>query len=577
MNKRHHPMALAVLNCRQRHETDQPQAILRAHPMNDCASCAARAASENEPKSQSMASFSTSCRFISELGILHEVSAYLSRGYQIGDALGILFDRLKAVRGLDHGLLTILNRETSRLLADTRAVGPGCQGSPEVGGLDHGVIASAIRERTPQILSPVNGIGEDKLTPWEQAWLKDCPLPSGILIIVPIQHGNENIGALSFVLPESERAAVEADVQLLTLVAGQVGLAVKFRQIAQERLDTLKQENERLHQQIKRSLVPEGMIGKSSAMRMVYFHVDQVADSKTTVLIRGETGVGKERIAQAIWQGGSRKAKPFVRVNCAALPESIIESELFGHEKGAFTGALALRKGRFELAHTGTLFLDEIGEISLATQAKLLRVLQEGTFERVGGVQPIKVDVRVITATNRNLEEMIEQGIFRLDLYYRINVFPIYIPPLRERRSDLLELSDYFLEKYSLETGKKVTRISTPAIDMLMAYHWPGNVRELENIIERAVLLTQDGVIHGFHLPPTLQTPESPESASRTPTLEEALAAVEKEMIVDALKANRGIMAKAARQLGLTERTMGLRVKLYEIDPKRFRVAESPP
>ena len=197
-------------------------------------------------------------------------------------------------------------------------------------------------------------------------------------------------------------------------------------------------------------------------------------------------------------------------------------------------------------------------------------MLQEGVFERVGGTQPIKVDVRVITATNRNLEEMIEQGKFRLDLYYRINVFPIYIPPLRERRSDLLELADFFLEKYALQNRKRVARISTPAIDMLMAYHWPGNVRELENIIERAVLLTQDGVIHGFHLPPTLQTGAASDTTSRQ-TLQETLDAVEKEMLLEALKAHRGIMAKAARQLGLTERAIGLRVKAHALDPRRFR------
>jgi Nif-specific regulatory protein len=342
--------------------------------------------------------------------------------------------------------------------------------------------------------------------------------------------------------------------------------------MAKERIADLREQNERLQQQIARSFVPDGMIGRSSAMRMVYFHVDQVAESKTTVLIRGETGVGKERVAQSIWSGSSRRKKTFVKVNCAALPESIIESELFGHEKGAFTGALALRKGRFELADGGTIFLDEIGEISAATQAKLLRVLQEGTFERVGGSQTIKVDVRVITATNRNLEKMIEDGKFRIDLYYRINVFPIYVPPLRDRRSDILELADHFLEKYSVQSGKKVVRISTPAIDMLMAYHWPGNVRELENIIERAVILSTDAVIHSYHLPPTLQTAEASQTVTRG-TLQTAVDAVEREMINEALKQNRGFMAKAARQLGLTERIMALRVKKYEIDPMRFRNA----
>ncbi len=510
------------------------------------------------------------CRVVSELALLEEVSVSLSRGFALDQTLDLVFQRLESLRGLAHGLLVVLNRETGALLAESSARLPLAAEARDVGGRPGGLFADAIRDRGNIAVRDVAGLASDRFSPGERAWLALAPPGPAALLIVPIQHGAETVGALGFLRSPADDNVLQADLRLLTLVAGQVGLAVRFRQIAQERLDTLRAENERLQKQIRDHFVPEGMIGKSSAMRMVYFHVDQVADSKTTVLIRGETGVGKERIAQAIWQGGARKNKPFVRVNCAALPESIIESELFGHEKGAFTGALALRKGRFELAHTGTLFLDEIGEISLSTQAKLLRVLQEGVFERVGGAQPIKVDVRVVTATNRNLEEMCEQGKFRLDLYYRINVFPIYIPPLRERRSDLLELADHFLEKYSLENRKRVARISTPAIDMLMAYHWPGNVRELENIIERAVLLTQDGVIHGFHLPPTLQTGEASGTAPRQ-TLRETLDAVEKEMIVEALKSHRGVMAKAARQLGLTERIMGLRVKALDIDPRRFR------
>jgi len=544
--------------------------------MSDCRKCQENASASPAPAEvcDASAALPFSCRVVSELGLLQDLSSALSRGYELDQTLDQLFQRLEAVRGLCRGLLTVVNRETGQLIAESSCHYPLADNALIVGPVGAattgtGLIGQATASRAPLMVRDIATLSSSLLTAWEKDWLASAPRPAALLI-VPIQHGAETVGALAFFRQPASDVMLESDLRLLTLVAGQVGLAVRFRQIAKERLDTLRAENARLHAQIKNSLVPEGMIGRSSAMRMVYFHVDQVADSKTTVLIRGETGVGKERIAQAIWQGGSRKNKPFVRVNCAALPESIIESELFGHEKGAFTGALALRKGRFELAHTGTLFLDEFGEISLATQAKLLRVLQEGVFERVGGTQPIKVDVRVITATNRNLEEMTEQGKFRLDLYYRINVFPIYIPPLRERRSDLLELADFFLEKYSVQNRKRVARISTPAIDMLMAYHWPGNVRELENIIERAVLLTQDGVIHGFHLPPTLQTGEASGTAPRQ-TLQQTLDAVEKEMLTEALKAHRGIMAKAARQLGLTERMIGLRVKAHDIDARRFR------
>jgi Nif-specific regulatory protein len=248
----------------------------------------------------------------------------------------------------------------------------------------------------------------------------------------------------------------------------------------------------------------------------------------------------------------------------------MIESELFGHEKGAFTGALARRKGRFELANRGTLFLDEIGDFSPSTQIKLLRFLQEREFERVGGAETIKSDVRIIAATNRDLDAMVASGEFRQDLYYRLNVFPILVPPLRERRTDILLLADHFAEKHGRASGKPVKRISTPAIDMLMAYHWPGNVRELENCIERAVLLSSDGVIHGHHLPPSLQTAEASGTEPKG-SLQAALDGLEREMLLDALKSSRGNKAKAGRMLGITERLMGIRVKKQGIDPRRFR------
>jgi len=305
-------------------------------------------------------------------------------------------------------------------------------------------------------------------------------------------------------------------------------------------------------------------------MQEVYRLIEQVSKSDTTVLITGESGTGKELVAHAIHYNSFRANKPFIKVNCAALPENIIESELFGHEKGAFTGAIKSRKGRFELADGGTLFLDEIGDLTPQIQIKLLRVLQEREFEKVGGTDTIKVNVRIIAATNRNLEELIEKGLFRQDLYYRLNVFPIHLPPLRDRKSDILLLTDYFVEKYSKMYSKNIRRISTPAIDMLMAYHWPGNVRELENCIERAVLVSNDEVIHGHHLPPTLQTGESSDTIPKGP-LKAKLESIEREFILDALKSTSGNMAKASKLLGLTERQMGVRVKKYKIEPKRFR------
>ncbi len=532
--------------------------------MNSCARCGGPDAGPG-----GKGAFAIGCRVLREIDSLRLVSSALALGGDFKAAMGSLFTQLTTQAGLRLGLLAIVDRERGELVADEAAPDFPEGWKKASAPLGRGLLGSLATSGEALLLTGAAEAAADELTALDRLQLGAAG--AGAWLAVPIRHGTEVLGTLSFVCDAGEREWLEAELRFLLLMAGQVGLAVRFRQLAKERFDSLRRENERLHEQIKKSFVPEGMIGRSSAMRLVYFHVDQVADSKTTVLIRGETGAGKERIAQAIWQGGSRREKPFVRVNCAALPESIIESELFGHEKGAFTGALALRKGRFELAHGGTLFLDEIGEISLATQAKLLRVLQENTLERVGGNQSIKVDVRVITATNRNLEQMIEAGTFRLDLYYRINVFPIYLPPLRERKSDILELADYFLEKCSRQNEKKVVRLSTPAIDMLMSYHWPGNVRELENVIERAVLLSQDGVVHGYHLPPTLQTAEASGTMPSAGSLQAALDQVEREMILEALKTHRGIMAKAARQLGLTERMMGLRVKKHAIDPDVHR------
>ncbi len=241
-------------------------------------------------------------------------------------------------------------------------------------------------------------------------------------------------------------------------------------------------------------------------MAVVFQMVSQVSQSNATVLIRGESGTGKELVANAIHYASPRSKNPFVKVNCAALPANLIESELFGHEKGSFTGAIRQKIGKFELANKGTIFLDEIGSIGVEVQVKLLRVLQEREFERVGGSHTIKTDVRIIAATNKNLEEAVEKGEFREDLYYRLNVFPIYLPPLRERMTDILMLADFFLEKYSRENHRHVRCFSKAAMDMLMQYEWPGNVRELENCVERAVLLCEDDhMVQTFNLPPTLQ------------------------------------------------------------------------
>ncbi|MCI5222987.1 MAG: sigma-54-dependent Fis family transcriptional regulator, partial [Candidatus Electrothrix sp. AR4] len=293
--------------------------------------------------------------------------------------------------------------------------------------------------------------------------------------------------------------------------------------------------------------------------------------SNATVLLRGESGTGKSLVAKSLHHNSRRAGKPFVVVNCSALPEPLMESELFGHEKGAFTGAVGRKSGLFEQAEGGTLFLDEIGEISVAVQIKLLNVIQERTFQRVGGTEILKADIRLAAATNRDLEAAVQKNLFREDLYYRLNVFPVYLPPLRERRTDILLLAEYFLEKHSKENKKKIERIATSAIDLLIKYHWPGNVRELQNCMERAVLICDSKTITSVHLPPTLQSSGTVDSDNPL-SLSNAVESFERDLIIDALKRTNGNQTKAAGRLATSLRIINYKIHNYGIDPKQYKV-----
>jgi Nif-specific regulatory protein len=388
-------------------------------------------------------------------------------------------------------------------------------------------------------------------------------------VCVPILLNGKAIGALGADFRFKPDRDFDRTVKFLGVVGSLVAQAVRIQRAIDAERERLREENTHLRLELRERFDFSNLQGTSGPMRLVYEQVAQVARTDTTVLIRGESGTGKELVAQAIHHNSLRSKRPFIKVSCAALPESLIESELFGYEKGAFTGAQASKKGRFELAEGGTLFLDEIGELNLPIQVKLLRVLQAREFERLGGTKTLKANVRLVTATHKDLEQAILEGSFREDLYYRLNVFSIFIPPLRERKPDLLLLADHFLEKASLAHGKLVKRISTPAIDLLMAYHWPGNVRELENAIERAVVICDKQVVHAHHLPPTLQAAAS--GAVMSLSLADAIAAYEKDLIQDALKTTRGNRAKAARLLSTTGRIMNYKVRQLGIDWRRFK------
>ena len=506
-------------------------------------------------------------RRLRSLALLFEISQSLERSMDLHEVIDPVLRLMSEHMGMMRGTITLLNRQTRELYIDAAL---GLSSSQQERGkyrLGEGITGKVVQTGEAVIVPRVS---QEPLFLNRTGARKELQKKDISFISVPIKIGQETIGALSVDRLFDETVSLEEDMHLLTVITAMLAQAVRLRQSAQEERQRLVEENSRLQGELLERFKPSNIIGNSSEMQDVYNLIAQVSQSDATVMVRGESGTGKELVAQAIHYNSLRAQKPLIKVHCAALPESIIESELFGHERGAFTGAIATRKGRFELANGGSIFLDEVGELSQTIQVKLLRVLQEKEFERVGGTQLIKTDVRVIAATNRNLEEALQTNSFREDLYYRLNVFPIHIPPLRDRKSDILQLADFFVEKYAETNHKGIRRISTSAIDMLMAYHWPGNVRELENSIERAVILSTDGVIHGYHLPPSLQTAEH-SNTRHAGTLPEAMENLEREMIIESLKSSRGNMVKAAQNLGITERIMGLRVRKHGVEPKRYK------
>jgi len=443
-------------------------------------------------------------------------------------------------------------------------------GNPDLSKIQYnigeGIVGKTLLSGRPII---VPKIAEDKI------YLNKFKMPLRMhnkditFICIPIKEDEEVIGALSIHRYFDNVSTGYENVQLLSIIGSLIAANVRLRQKDMEELSLLKNENEQLREEVKNHAFAN-IQGNSSKLKQVFSLIDKVARTEATVLIRGESGVGKELIANAIHYMSARKNKPYIKVNCAALPENLIESELFGYEKGAFTGADSQHIGRFEAANGGTIFLDEFGDISKNIQVKLLRVLQERKIERIGNTKPINVNIRIICATNRNLEKMMASGAFREDLYYRINVFPIYVPSLRERLHDIPTLTDYFIHMYNKNNQKKIKRITSSAIDCLMQYHWPGNIRELQNCIERACILSTDDVIHTSNLPPTLQTAASSDTTTKG-SLNVILGKAEKEIIEDTLSSTNGNIAKAAEQLSVTERIMGLRVKKYNIDAAKYK------
>jgi len=504
---------------------------------------------------------------IEEVTLFYEISKALNEHLELRKALYKVLDILSNSTNMVRGTVFILNpfrNEISIEVAHSLSRSAMEQVKYKVG---EGITGKVIQTGRPVAIPKIS---EEPLFLNRTAARKAKVSDELSFICVPVKKGKQVIGALSVDRPYDEKYPLREGIKLCSVVATMIAQHVINLETINMEKEKLREENKRLRGELENKYRITNIIGNSNKMREVFQMISQVSKSNANVLIRGESGTGKELAANSIHYNSHRQRAPFVKVNCAAIPANLIESELFGHEKGAFTGAIKRKLGKFELANKGTIFLDEIGSIGLDVQANLLRVLQEKEFDRVGGSRTIKTDVRIVAATNKNLEDAVEDESFRGDLYYRLNVFPIYMPPLRERKTDILLLADHFLEKYSRENTRDIKRFSTPAIDMLMAYHWPGNVRELENCIERAVLVCDGGVIHSYHLPPTLQTGSESDTLPDL-SLDEAVANLEREMIIDALKNTRGNITRASEVLKTTVRIFSYKTKKYGISYKHYR------
>lgn len=493
----------------------------------------------------------------SELSVLQEISTAVVRERNVRQLLQNVIDILDRGMGMLRGTFTLLEGDELRIEASARKLNAEerALGRYHIGEGITGLVAKTGRaEVVPDVRKDRRFLNRTKTRKVTD------PLS---FICVPLIRQGEVIGTLSVDREiKGGPSSLAKDVAFLEIIANLTAeAAAVFREECAER-DALVTENRELRDMVADQR-PRRLIGDSAGMRAVYEQIRQVAPSEATVLIRGESGTGKELVAQAIQSLSTRKDKPFVVLNCAAMPEALVESELFGHEKGAFTDARERRVGRAELADGGTLFLDEIGDLSIAVQVKLLRFLQERTFSRVGSNEVLKSNVRFLAATSRNLEDLMAKKLFREDLYYRLSVFPITMPRLADRGGDVILLAHHFLAKMNLKYGKRIARISPPAMSLMQSYPWPGNVRELENCMERAVLTTRDDAIHSYNLPPAMQSPEFAEDPFRpdvSMTLDEQLEATERRILENAIKRHNGNRAAAGRELGVSSRMMNYKL-----------------
>jgi Nif-specific regulatory protein len=513
---------------------------------------------------ESMSSFHNSA-MESELESLYQVSQVLSRSLDFRETLTELLKTLNDSSNMRYGMICLLDERSGDLLVSAMHENPvpfnAVRYKP-----GEGVVGAIMESGQPLVVQRISD--EDRFL--DRLGIYDTELP---FIGVPIPIGDHTAGVLA-AQPSGSLNMLERQSRFLQMVGNLIGQSVRLAKKVEDEQLALKTERDSLRRKVRGEHGFSNMVGHTRSMRLVFEQVRQVAKWNTTVLVRGESGTGKELIANAIHYNSPRANGPFIKLNCAALPDTLLESELFGHEKGAFTGAVSQRKGRFEQAHGGTIFLDEIGEITPAFQAKLLRVLQEGEFERVGGIKTHLVDVRVVAATNKDLESEVQAGSFREDLYYRLNVMPINMPALRERREDISDLARFLVGKIAKSQGRELD-IEDAAIGLLMRYDWPGNVRELENCLERAAVMSEAGLINkqAINLTGLQSSPQSSASSSgaavpkvdiEDPDLDE------RERVIAALEQAGWVQAKAARLLGMTPRQIGYRIQTLNIKVRQL-------
>ncbi len=490
-----------------------------------------------------------------EIAVLREIAAVMARERNVRRLLETAIDIFERRLGMLRGTFTLLDGDELRIAASASELNAEGRslGRYRVGEGITGLVAKTGKaevvcdiRKNPRFLNRTRSRGADEALSF---------------VCVPLVHRGKIIGTLSADRKMTgDTAELVRDVELLEIIANLVAEAAAVCREEDAEREALMNENRMLRGMVNET--PGRLIGNCREMRAVYEQIRQVASSEATVLIRGESGTGKELVAQALQSLSPRKDRPFVVLNCAALPEALVESELFGHEKGAFTDARERRIGRAEAADGGTLFLDEIGDLSIPVQVKLLRFLQERTFSRVGSNEQLRSDVRFIAATSRDLESLMARKLFREDLYYRLSVFPIRLPRLADRGDDVVLLARHFLDRLGAKYGKRVTRFSVPALNAMKAYSWPGNVRELENCVERAVLTAKDDCIRSYNLPETMQHEEFAEGdgGEGALPLDKQVAAFERRVLEDAIRRHDGSHAAAAKELGISERTMSYRL-----------------